>query len=305
MSVMTPVRSRFFLAIGSSLVMVAGMLFGATVAAADSVQVQSYQRVSQTEACVAQPGETPWQASWGTNSSWSPSWERWANNGNGGWTCTRSITWARSPLVEGSSDASCDVRLTYSVGDIGPGCGLVFLISGGKTYEMAPSTWSGASDPAVIWTTTTAKCFAAGLSVADQDCQSKNIYPGTDGEQTASTAAASAVGMGSANTNAIIDRMNAGSVALNAYAAGAARAYNGGSFTDWFLPSKDELNAMYTYSRVSGFDTLTYGFGSDIYWSSSQFNETVAWAQGFDDGTLYNPSKSDAVNQRVRPIRSF
>ncbi len=55
MSVVTPVRSRFFLAIGSSLVMVAGMLFGANVAAADSVQVQSYQRASQTATCDSPP----------------------------------------------------------------------------------------------------------------------------------------------------------------------------------------------------------------------------------------------------------
>ena len=298
------VCSRPFLAMSSALVMVAGMLFGANIATADSVWVQSYERTSQTEACSARPGETPWQESWGTDPSWSSSWEQWANNGNGGWVCTRSITWARSPLVEVSSDASCDVRLTYSVGDIGPGCGLVFLISGGKTYEMAPSTWSGASDPTAIWTTTTAKCFAAGLSVADQDCQSKNLYPETSaGAQTASTAAASAVGMGSANTNAIIDRMNAGSVALNAYAAGATRAYNGGSFTDWFLPSKDELNAMYTYSRVSGFDTLTYGFASAWYWSSSQIGPSDAWAQYLGDGNQYAGDKSYAL--RVRPVRAF
>ena len=269
-------RVKGFLASFSVLVVLAGMLFGANIAAAaaaaDSVQVQSYQRASQTEACVAQPGETPWQASWGTNSSWSPSWERWANKGNGGWTCTRSITWARSPLVEGSSDASCDVRLTYSVGDIGPGCGLVFLISGGKTYEMAPKTWTGASDPAVNW------CNNVSLDVLG--------------------AVDTAIGTGATNTAAM-------KAACTSGAANSATAYSGSGFTDWFLPSKDELNAMYTYSRVSGFDTLTYGFGSDIYWSSSQFNETVAWAQGFDDGTLYNPSKSDAVNQRVRPIRSF
>ena len=33
----------------------------------------------------------------------------------------------------------------YNIGDIGPGGGLVFFISGGLTYEMAPKTWSGAS----------------------------------------------------------------------------------------------------------------------------------------------------------------
>ena len=68
----------------------------APAAAADSIQVQSYQRSSQTQACASQPGETPWQASWGPDASWHPSWEQWANGGSGGWTCTRSMTWALS-----------------------------------------------------------------------------------------------------------------------------------------------------------------------------------------------------------------
>ena len=137
MSADVPVRSRLFLAIGCSLVMVAGMLFGANIATADSVWVQSYERSSQTEACAAQPGETPWQASWGTDPSWSPSWEMWANNGNGGWVCTRSITWARTPIAASSGGGGA---VTYAVGDVGPGDGLVFLIANGLTYEMAPKT---------------------------------------------------------------------------------------------------------------------------------------------------------------------
>ena len=78
----------------AGVVLVTGALVGANAASADSIQVQSYQRASQSSACTAQPGETPWQASWGSDSSWTPSWEQWANGGRGGWTCTRSITWA-------------------------------------------------------------------------------------------------------------------------------------------------------------------------------------------------------------------
>ncbi len=47
--VVTPARSRSFLAVSSTLVMIAGMLFGATIATANSVQVQSYERASQTD----------------------------------------------------------------------------------------------------------------------------------------------------------------------------------------------------------------------------------------------------------------
>ena len=308
MSVVKPVRSKRFLAILSVLVVVAGMLFGANVASADSVQYQSYGRASQTEACTAQVGETPWQASWGADSSWSPSWEQWANAGKGGWTCGRSITWARDSAAR-----------TYALGDVGPGGGLVFLISGGKTYEMAPNTWSGgSSDSSQMWTTAAAFCYASGSSTANADCRTNNLYPGTSGDQAASSTASQAVGMGSANTAAIKARMTAGSVASSAYAAGMASAYTGGGLTDWFLPSKDELNAMCNYSRTwtgtpstlactglqnSTFSSGTYGFASDYYWSSSQFDANYAWPQALTDGRQRYDTKNSTL--RVRPVRAF
>lgn len=87
----------------------------------------------------------------------------------------------------------------------------------------------------------------------------------------------------------------------------------------------DELMAMCNYSRnpsapappsvscygTSGvnqnatFASGDYGFASSIYWSSSQAGATVARAQKLTTGELYNPFKSDSVNQRVRPIRAF
>ena len=132
---MTPNVVRRSFAGFAGLLALAATIFGANIATADSVWVQSYERSSQAEVCAAQPGETPWQESWGSDSSWSPSWEQWPNGGKGGWTCTRSIAWARTPAPVSS--------VSYRVGETGPGGGLVFLISGGKTYEMAPKTWSG------------------------------------------------------------------------------------------------------------------------------------------------------------------
>jgi hypothetical protein len=278
-----PVRARTFLATLSVLVVVAGMLFGARVAVADSVWVQSYERVSQSEACAAQVGETPWQASWGTDSSWYPSWEQWANGGKGGWTCGRSITWARDSAAR-----------TYALGDVGPGGGLVFLISGGLTYEMAPKTWSGSSSddtPTLAW------CSDTSLSITG--------------------AVGTAVGTGSANTTAML------AFPCTSGAAVLARAYRGGGLTDWFLPSKDELNAMCNYSRnptapaapsescygSSGstqdptFAAGAYGFASVYYWCSSQRYADGAWLQSLGDGNAFDAAKIDAL--RVRPVRAF
>jgi len=95
---------RGFMASLSAVVVLSSFPFAARVAVADSVWVQSYERTGQTQACVAQPGETPWQASWGPDSSWIPTWEQWANNGQGGWTCTRIIVWAKGLPASSPSD---------------------------------------------------------------------------------------------------------------------------------------------------------------------------------------------------------
>ena len=266
MLVVKPVRSNTFLATLSVLVVVAGTLVGANVASADSVQYQSYQRASQTEACTAQVGETPWQASWGTDSSWYPSWEQWANKGTGGWTCGRSITWAK--------DSSCAAGGPCVVGDVGPGGGLVFLISGGLTYEMAPNTWGANETTGIQW------------------CS----------DQSNSVTTSTAVGTGSANTTAMLTSASP-FVACTSSAPNAVRAYAGGGLTDWFLPSKDELNAMYTYSLVGGFNSATYGFASVIYWSSSQYATDAAWLQKVDFGNQSNDTKNNSL--RVRPVRAF
>lgn len=275
-SILSP---RFFAAV-AAVVVVSGMLVGANTAAADSIQYQSYQRDSQSEECVGLPDETPWQASWGPDSSWTPTWEMWPNDGTGGWTCSRSIAWAGT-----SAQASNAGGPAYNLGDIGPGGGLVFLISGGLTYEMAPNTWSGgSSDPGSAW------------------CNTSTLLSGAFG---------TAIGDGAQNTALMVAGCSSGAGQL-------AASYNGGGFTDWFLPSKDELNAMCNYARTwagapstgacsgaqdSTFETGVYGFWSGITWSSSQFNSGNAWDQRFSNGAPGTFSKATAF--RVRPIRAF
>ena len=105
-----------------------------------------------------------------------------------------------------------------------------------------------------------------------------------------------AIGAGSANTDTIIADNGAGS----AYAAGLARACTDGGHSDWYLPSKDELNKVYLKRAAIG------GFASAIYWSSSEGNAVTAWFQVFADGAQGLQScigKDKAA--RVRAIRAF
>jgi hypothetical protein len=68
-------------------------------------------------------------------------------------------------------------------------------------------------------------------------------------------------------------------------------------FSDWYLPSKDELNKLYLNSAAIG------GFNNNFYWSSSEFTGEQAWSQRIGDGSQSNHNKIFMWN--VRAIRSF
>ena len=281
MSVVKSVRSRKFIAALTALGAVAAMLLGTRVAVADSVWVQSYQRGSASEACVAQAGETPWQDSWGPNPGWSPSWEQWANAGKGGWTCTRSITWAQTPAPAASSSGGGGDSVTYRVGDVGPGGGTVFYVD--MARAAGSQFWEVGSD----------------LGSWQWGCNSTGIS-GASGE---------AIGDGEANTTAITTFCIS-----PPFAASVASASEGG-FYDWFLPSKDELNQLCKYARTQSTDvadqtvtcdntgTLRGGFASVEHWSSSQYLADISFFQSFGSGTLNANYKFNLL--RVRAVRAF
>lgn len=71
-------------------------------------------------------------------------------------------------------------------------------------------------------------------------------------------------------------------------------------YADWFLPSRDELNAMYTNLHLFSVG----GFDNEHYWSSSEATSTNARYQDFADGTQYDGSKAYAFIN-VRACRTF
>jgi len=108
------------------------------------------------------------------------------------------------------------------------------------------------------------------------------------------------IGTGSANTDAIIAQNGAGS----AFAAGLARAYSSGGYSDWYLPSKDELNKLFlNQAAIGGFVTAT--MATPYYWSSSEFHGTVncAWIQYMNGGSQTDGYKGGL--SRVRAVRAF
>ena len=140
-----------------------------------------------------------------------------------------------------------------------------------------------------------------GLIAAVQD-QSSGIR-WYNGSYVTTGATGTAIGAGSTNTDAIIAAQGA---TETSYAAGVARAYTGGGFTDWFLPSKDELNKMYlnratintTAASNSGSD-----FGNSFYWSSTEYDFNYAWFQKFGNGSQTYTNKF--YPNYVRAVRAF
>jgi hypothetical protein len=102
-----------------------------------------------------------------------------------------------------------------------------------------------------------------------------------------------AIGTGNQNTIGI---MNGCSTAGIAARICGDLVLNG--YSDWYLPSKDELNKLYINRVAIG------GFGNGSYWSSSEPNSSEnAWYQYFQDGNQYYGPKNNPIP--VRAIRSF
>jgi uncharacterized protein (TIGR02145 family) len=105
------------------------------------------------------------------------------------------------------------------------------------------------------------------------------------------------IGTGLANTNAIISTYGSS----NGYAAGVARAYRGGGYSDWYLPSKDELYKMHT-SIGQGANNIAQLLG-ETYWSSSQSDYYQSYCM-FAQGGNFDTHFKDWI-KCVRAIRSF
>jgi hypothetical protein len=100
------------------------------------------------------------------------------------------------------------------------------------------------------------------------------------------------LGSGQANTTAIVTGCSDAGIAARICDDLVLNGYS-----DWYLPSADELNKLYLNKDLIG------GFGSFIYWSSSEQSPTKAWYQNFNDGAKNNNQKSNL--EHVRAVRSF
>lgn len=161
-------------------------------------------------------------------------------------------------------DGSCK----YEIGDIYQG-GIVFYLDGnGGGMVASPMDQENSS-----W----------GCVGIDLNGDNNSVSPELTG-----------IGDGQTNTtyivNNCIDCCNAASICDNLVLGG---------YSDWFLPSKDELILMYENLHSQGLGD----FEGNYYWSSTEINDTLAWYKPFYSQTQLNGKKD--YGYYIRAVREF
>ncbi|OIQ27011.1 MAG: hypothetical protein BM555_06295 [Crocinitomix sp. MedPE-SWsnd] len=150
------------------------------------------------------------------------------------------------------------------IGDTGPANGMIFYADGlgGGKEVIYLSSWTGA------W----------GCDWVD--------IPGTLTD----------FGSGAANGTIIDSYCGSINAASNVV---ANTTYN--TYTDWYLPSKDELDSIYTNAYLPGYLNVP----AQMYHTSSQINIQQAWAIDFADGTALGFDKAMAPGPSIIMVRDF
>jgi len=233
-----------------------------------------------------------------------------------------NVNYAKSPVHTGSDFKSnymhvIRIRAFPSPASLPPTFGFVNSVR--ENFSCAQAAINcviGDRGPAggiVVYDAGSDQSWGRYLEIAPQSCEIVKVaFNSTNSKPTLYTSnversKAKAIGMGAKNTAMLAEKF-----------AGAAKMASDSTcsnYSDWFLPSKDELNEAFrqlSHSRTGLQLTPVGGFDRGYYWTSSDYNGSTAWAQYFADGqqfdrvqTLDGNRKPPARPFRVRPMRAF
>jgi hypothetical protein len=163
---------------------------------------------------------------------------------------------------------------TYGLRDTGPAGGLVFYDKG--SYSDG---WRY-------------------IEAAPNDLYDKGAMTHLWGNLIVTTATDDGVGKGASNTDKIIDTYGLFSAP---YAARQCREVIIGDYSDWILPSYDEMDYMRTNLAKQGVG----GFSNNsFYWSSTEDSKNKAYVLMFRNYNSYS-AVNKGLTYRVRPARYF
>jgi hypothetical protein len=217
---------------------------------------------------------------------------------------------SRVTIQSGTHAPICMDGVSCAIGETGPGGGKVFyyLAAGFSCGPTRADTchYLEAAPPALGLASfdndsvrTTARTWAQS---PNQTTAVPNIGDMTTGI---------GVGWGYLNTLAIIAQGNSNP---STSAAALAQSYSGGGKSDWYLPSKTEIQYLCNWaingSCFANAATLNTGSGATgfvgaQYWTSNEMSSSTALAPGFYQGGFQGLSLAKSGSALVRPIRAF
>jgi hypothetical protein len=189
-----------------------------------------------------------------------------------------ALVFSATPVVMGQSPVAAAGTCIENfnnckVGDVGPGGGIVY-------YDAGSMQWWGRFLEAKTTSTPAGGIWGAG----------RLLTPSLEGTNIVEL---KQLGMGLWSSGYM--RLDASSV--------VARLKDTAFSDDFYLPSKDELDALYNYWKISGDTRLNYKAAP--MWSSTEASATFAWYQLFQDGTQFtdangiikDPKTTKAITQ--------
>jgi hypothetical protein len=192
-----------------------------------------------------------------------------------------ALVFSAVPVVMGQSPVAAagtcmEDGTNCEVGDVGPGGGIVY-------YDAGSMQWWGRF-----------------LEAKTTSTPAEGIWGIAGAIGGVSSVATKQLGMGWSN-----------SLFMNLDSSSVVRRLAGSAFSDGFyLPSKDELDALYNYWKISGDKNLKYSAAP--MWSSTEASATFAWYQLFQDGTQFtdangiikDPKTTKAITQNKAFLKS-
>ena len=175
---------------------------------------------------------------------------------------------------------------SFSLGETGPGGGKIFYVSAGGFTMTDDSKTAHYFEAATSDQSTGAEWGRYGTTISG--ITTFTTYPPTDDELGRK------IGNGRKDTQTIVTQLSG-----TGYAAELCynKRLGNGLYNDWFLPSVGELYQLYINRSYVGIPS------SNVYWSSSQYDNGGAWYQNFDTDFQIYISKNNTFY--VRAIRAF
>ena len=185
-----------------------------------------------------------------------------------------------SIINSGAVAVTCRVKIEtvvpvfYAVGDVGPAGGVVFHKDGDTCYEHAPisSIMVGYWNPQGVNAVPLTESYVGGLS--------------------------DAIGSGQENTNNMLEKFGSGLSSAKRIAD-----YSYGGYSDWFLGSRGEMNALYNFALSKSFS----GYPHVFLWESTERDPTSddAGVVSLYWGSSLTGWLSKDNDYSILPIRSF